>query len=126
MYVLSILIPIPIPNLKLNPNTIVKFCRPIKSHSGPSFLKSHQKYIPFEFRISISPNFCIFSGYCNTNTMANEGNGDENFKEKSIRLEEFPNELLMKIFIFLEITNLLKCSQISKRIRAICYESRDG
>jgi hypothetical protein len=54
--------------------------------------------------------------------MANEGNGDENFKEKSIRLEELPNELLMKIFIFLEITNLLKCSQTSKRIRAICYD----
>ena len=54
--------------------------------------------------------------------MANEGNGDENFKEKSIRLEELPNELLMKIFSFLEITNLLKCSQTSKRIRVICYD----
>ena len=49
--------------------------------------------------------------------MANEGNRDENF-----RLEEFPSELLLKIFSFLEITNLLKCSQTSKRIRAICYD----
>jgi len=54
--------------------------------------------------------------------MATEGNRDENFKEKYIRLEEFPSELLLKIFSFLEITNLLKCSQTSKRIRAICYD----
>ena len=54
--------------------------------------------------------------------MANEGNRDKNFMEKSIRLEELPNELLMKIFSFLEITNLLKCSQTSKRIRTICKD----
>ena len=54
--------------------------------------------------------------------MANEGNRDKNFMEKSIRLEELPNELLLKIFSFLEITNLLNCSQTSKRIRVICYD----
>ena len=54
--------------------------------------------------------------------MATEGKRDENFKEKSIRLEELPSELLLKIFSFLDITNLLKCSQTSKRIRSICYD----
>ena len=54
--------------------------------------------------------------------MSNEGNRDENFKEKSFCLEEIPNELLLKLFSFLEITSLLKCSQASKRIRTICYD----
>ena len=54
--------------------------------------------------------------------MANEENSDENLKDKSIRFEEFPSELLLKILSFLEITNLLKCSQTSKRIRVICYD----
>ena len=54
--------------------------------------------------------------------MANEENSDENLKDKSIRLEEFPSEILLKILSFLEITNLLKCSQTSKRIRTICYD----
>ena len=52
--------------------------------------------------------------------MANEENSDE--KDKSIRFEEFPSEILLKILSFLEITNLLKCSQTSKRIRSICYD----
>ena len=55
------------------------------------------------------------------NTMTNEGK-DVNLIDKSIGFEEFPSELLLKIFSFLEITNLLKFSQTSKRIRTICYD----
>ena len=54
--------------------------------------------------------------------MANERNRDENLKDKSIRFEDFPAEILLKMFNFLEINELLKCSQTSKRIRVICYD----
>ena len=40
----------------------------------------------------------------------------ENLQDKSIRLEDFPTEILLKILNFLEIKSLLKCSQTSKRI----------
>ena len=43
-------------------------------------------------------------------------------KYENLIFEEFPNELLLKILSFLEITNLLKCSQTSKRIRTICKD----
>ena len=54
--------------------------------------------------------------------MANERNRDENLKDKSIRFEDFPVEILLKILNFLDINNLLKCSQTSKRTRIICYD----
>ena len=41
---------------------------------------------------------------------------------KSIKFEEFPSEIMLKIFSFLEIVELIKCSQTSKRIRIICYD----
>jgi hypothetical protein len=47
---------------------------------------------------------------------------DENLINKSIRFEEFPNEILLKILSFLEIVDLIKCSNTSKRIRSICYD----
>ena len=53
--------------------------------------------------------------------MENEGKY-ENLIDKSIGFEEFPNELLLKIFNFFEIVDLIKCSQTSKRIRDICYD----
>ena len=53
--------------------------------------------------------------------MANEEK-DENLMNKSIKFEEFPSELLLKIFSFLEIVDLMKCSQASKRIRIICFD----
>ena len=46
----------------------------------------------------------------------------ENMMDRSISLVEFPNELLLNILSFLEIVDLTKCSQISKRIRVICYD----
>ena len=66
-------------------------------------------------------NFRIFSDKCKENTMTNEGKY-KNLIKKSIGFEEFPNELLLKILSFLEINNLLKCSQTSKRIRIISYD----
>ena len=54
--------------------------------------------------------------------MANERSRYKDLKDKSIRFEDFPAEILMKILNFLEINNLLKCSQTSKRIRVICYD----
>ena len=53
--------------------------------------------------------------------MANEGKY-ENLMDKSIEFEAFPNELLLNILGFLEIIDLIKCSQTSKRVRVICYE----
>ena len=47
---------------------------------------------------------------------------NENLMNKSIKFEEFPSELLLKIFSFLEIVDLIKCSQASKRIKVICYD----
>jgi len=46
----------------------------------------------------------------------------ENLQVKSMRFEDFPSEILLKILNFLEINGLLKCSQTSKRIRVICYD----
>ena len=47
---------------------------------------------------------------------------DENLIDKSIKFEEFPSELMLKIFSFFEIVDMIKCSQLSKRIRVICYD----
>ena len=47
---------------------------------------------------------------------------DKNMINKSIGFEEFPNEILLKILSFLEILDLIKCSNTSKRIRSICYD----
>jgi hypothetical protein len=46
----------------------------------------------------------------------------DNLMGKSIKFEEFPSEIMLKIFSFLEIVDLIKCSQTSKRIRIICYD----
>ena len=64
----------------------------------------------------------FFSGKCKENTMANERNRYKKLKDKPIRFEDCPAEILMQILNFLEINNLLKCSQTSKRIRVICYD----
>ena len=53
--------------------------------------------------------------------MVNEGK-DEKLLDKSIKFVEFPNEILLNILSFLEIVNLIKFSQTSKRIRVICYD----
>ena len=47
---------------------------------------------------------------------------EDNLQDKSVRFEDFPAEILLNIFNFLEIDNLLKCSQTSKRNRVICYD----
>ena len=47
---------------------------------------------------------------------------EKNMQDKSIRFEDFPAEILLKILNFLEINGLLKCSQTSRRIRVICYD----
>jgi uncharacterized C2H2 Zn-finger protein len=53
----------------------------------------------------------------------NEGKGKcENLQDKSIRFEDFPAEMLLNILNFLEINDLLKSSQTSKRISVICYD----
>ena len=47
---------------------------------------------------------------------------EDNFQDTSIRFEDFPAEILLNILNFLEINDLLKCSQTSKRIKVICYD----
>jgi len=55
--------------------------------------------------------------------VATKGTGTcENLQDNSIRFEDFPEEILLKMLNFLEINELLKCSQTSKRIRVICYD----
>ena len=49
-------------------------------------------------------------------------NKSEKLQDKSIKLEDFPPEILLKILSFLEINGLLKCCQTSKKIRSICYD----
>ena len=46
----------------------------------------------------------------------------DNLRGKLIKFEEFPSEIILKIFSFLEIVDLIKCSQMSTRIRIICYD----
>ena len=62
-----------------------------------------------------------FSGKHKENTMVIAGK-DEKLLDKSIKFVDFPNELLLNILGFLEIVNLIKLSQTSKRIRVLCYE----
>ena len=47
---------------------------------------------------------------------------DESLLDKSIKFVDFPNELLLNILGFLEIVNLIKFSQTSKRMRVLCYD----
>ena len=39
-----------------------------------------------------------------------------------LQLEDLPNEILMKIFKNLDVKDLLRCGQMSKRIRAISMD----
>ena len=77
------------------------------------------------FRISHkATNFiivCIFQA--SGKKMANEGNSDENKKGNSERIEKFPAEILLKILNFLEISDLLKCSQTSQTFRKFCFDN---
>ena len=36
-----------------------------------------------------------------------------------VELDDLPDEIILKIFTFLDIKEILKCGQISQRIRAI-------
>ena len=40
----------------------------------------------------------------------------------SLLLEDLPDELVFKVFTYLTIQELIKCGQVSKRIRAISYD----
>ena len=42
--------------------------------------------------------------------------------DKDLPLQKLPDEVLLRIFRFLEIESLLRCSQVSKRIRKICHD----
>ena len=37
-------------------------------------------------------------------------------------LEDLPNEVLLKVFSYLEPVDLIQCGQLSKRLRAICHD----
>ena len=40
----------------------------------------------------------------------------------TLHLERFPDEVLLKILSFLDLADVLKCAQTSKRIRSICQD----
>ena len=40
----------------------------------------------------------------------------------TMHLERFPDEVLLKILSFLDLADVLKCAQTSKRIRSICQD----
>ena len=48
----------------------------------------------------------------------------ETFKEsiKRRKLEDMPNEVLLKIFSYLDTEEILKCAQTSKRMNEICKD----
>ena len=71
----------------------------------------------------LDSNGTKISGRNTEDNVATKGNGKcENLQDNSIRFESFPVEILLKMLKFLEINELLKCSQTSKRIRVICYD----
>ena len=39
-----------------------------------------------------------------------------------LQFEDFPNEVLLTIFSFLDIKDLIQCVKVSKRVRAICHD----
>ena len=51
--------------------------------------------------------------------MANAERNGEVQNISNSHLEDLPNEVLLKVFSFLDITDLICCGQVSKRIRAI-------
>ena len=40
----------------------------------------------------------------------------------TLKLEDFPNEVILTIFSFLDVKDLIPCAQVSKRVRAICHD----
>ena len=38
-------------------------------------------------------------------------------------LKDLPDEVLLRIFYFLDVESLLRCSQVSKRIRKLCHDN---
>ena len=49
--------------------------------------------------------------------------GDDDFQViNTSQLENLPNEILLKIFDYMKIKDLLRCGQVSRRIRIIAYD----
>ena len=51
-----------------------------------------------------------------------QSNSDKLSKMSSLLLKDLPDELVFKVFTYLSIQELIKCGQVSKRIRAISYD----
>ena len=43
-------------------------------------------------------------------------------KRSQLQLESLPNEMLLKIFSYMNMQELLQCGQVSKQIREICSD----
>lgn len=43
-------------------------------------------------------------------------------KTESFPLEELPNEVILKVFTYLEVDTLIFCGQMNRRIRAISHD----
>jgi hypothetical protein len=39
-----------------------------------------------------------------------------------LQFEDCPNEVILTIFSFLDVKDLIQCAQVSKRVRAICHD----
>ena len=46
----------------------------------------------------------------------------ENSLQTSLQLESLPDEVLLKVFSYFEIQELLRCSHVSKKIRRVCND----
>ena len=46
----------------------------------------------------------------------------ENHLQTSLQLESLPDEVLLKVFSYFEIQELLRCSHVSKKIRRVCND----
>ena len=48
---------------------------------------------------------------------------NKKFQISKKNLEDLPNEVILKVFSYLEIVDIIRCGQVSKRIRAISHDN---
>ena len=55
-------------------------------------------------------------------TLHNSETGRKFFKMSPFQLQKLPNEIILKVFAYLETKDLIQYGHVSKRIRDICHD----
>ena len=55
-------------------------------------------------------------------TNISKENGAKRQKTANIHMDDIPNEIFMKVLKNLDITDVLKCAQVCKRLNSICMD----